>query len=107
MDGSCIERKCITKERTFSSALFLFTAFHPSSRLWERKEVPVNQKGLTKIALLAVSTAAYGAVDPVSKWNELAVQATLAAGEGAVTQSRTLPIVQVAIASGQISPLKA
>ncbi len=57
----------------------------------------MNHTGLITIALLAVSTAGYGAVDPVSAWNDLAVQATLMAGEGPVPQSRTLPIVQVAI----------
>jgi hypothetical protein len=57
----------------------------------------MNHKGLITTALLAVSTAGYGAVDPVSAWNDLAVQATLMAGEGPVPQSRTLPIVQVAI----------
>ena len=37
------------------------------------------------------------AVDPVSNWNTIAVQATLTAGENAVAQSRTLAIVHVAI----------
>jgi len=39
----------------------------------------------------------YAAVDPVSNWNTVAVQATLTAGETAVPQSRTLAIVHVAI----------
>jgi hypothetical protein len=40
---------------------------------------------------------ASAAVDPVSNWNTLAVQATLTAGQNAVVQSRTLAIVHVAI----------
>lgn len=49
------------------------------------------------MALLVGSTMMYAAVDPVSDWNTIAVQATLTAGETAVPQSRTLAIVHVAI----------
>jgi hypothetical protein len=41
--------------------------------------------------------SAFGAVDPVSNWNTVAVQASLAAGQNGITQSRTLAIVQVAV----------
>jgi hypothetical protein len=40
---------------------------------------------------------AIAAVDPVSQWNLIAVQATATAGENAIVQSRSLAIVQVAI----------
>jgi hypothetical protein len=35
--------------------------------------------------------------DSVARWNTLAVSATITAGEGAVPQSRTLAVVQVAV----------
>jgi PAP2 superfamily len=57
----------------------------------------MNHIGLAAITMLAGSAVLSGAGNPVSKWNELTVQATLTAGEGPVPQSRTLPIVQVAI----------
>ena len=41
--------------------------------------------------------SASAAVDPVSNWNTIAVQATLTAGENGVVQSRTLAILHVAI----------
>ncbi len=48
----------------------------------------------------------YAAVDQATNWNAVAVQATLTAGENAITQTRTLAIVQVAIhdALNSISP---
>jgi PAP2 superfamily len=57
----------------------------------------MNYARLTIGALLAGSTAMYAAVDQASNWNAIAVQATLTAGENAITQTRTLAIVQVAI----------
>src|SRR6201993_4456040 len=57
----------------------------------------MNHSKLIAIALLVGSSTMYAAVDPVSNWNTIAVQATLAAGENAVVQSRTLAIVHVAI----------
>jgi PAP2 superfamily len=51
--------------------------------------------GVTVAATWTGSASA--AMDRVSDWNAIAVQATLTAGEGAVVQSRTLAIVQVAI----------
>jgi len=41
--------------------------------------------------------SAAAAVDPVSSWNSVAVQATLAAGENGTVSSRTLAIAQVAV----------
>jgi hypothetical protein len=38
-----------------------------------------------------------GAVNQVSNWNSIAVQATLTAGQNGITQSRTLAIAQVAV----------
>ncbi len=38
-----------------------------------------------------------GALEPVSSWNSVAVQATLTAGENGVVSSRTLAIAQVAV----------
>jgi hypothetical protein len=52
---------------------------------------------LIAIALLVGSSTMYAAVDAVSTWNTVAVQATLTAGENAVVQSRTLAIAHVAI----------
>jgi hypothetical protein len=57
----------------------------------------MNHARLIVIALLAGSSITYAAMDPVSNWNIVAVRATLAAGESAVTQSRTLAIMHVAI----------
>ncbi|HWZ01643.1 MAG TPA: hypothetical protein VNX17_11200 [Edaphobacter sp.] len=57
----------------------------------------MNHSKLIAIALLVGSATMYAAVDPVSNWNTVAVQATLTAGENAVVQSRTLAIVHVAI----------
>jgi len=57
----------------------------------------MNHSKLIAIALLVGSSTMYAAVDPVSNWNTVAVQATLTAGENAVVQSRTLAIVHVAI----------
>jgi hypothetical protein len=57
----------------------------------------MNHAKLIAIALLVGSSTVYAAVDPVSNWNTIAVQATLTAGENAVVQSRTLAIVHVAI----------
>ena len=48
-------------------------------------------------AALSAAWCASAAVDPVSNWNVIAVQATLTAGENGIVQSRTLAIVQVAI----------
>jgi hypothetical protein len=44
-----------------------------------------------------IAAATPAAVDPVSNWNAIALQAAAAAGESAIVQSRTLAIVQVAI----------
>jgi len=44
-----------------------------------------------------IVAATPAAVDPVSNWNAIALQAAAAAGESAIVQSRTLAIVQVAI----------
>src|SRR5438270_4509057 len=52
---------------------------------------------LIAIALLVGSSTMYAAVDAVSTWNTVAVQATLTAGENAVVQSHTLAIAHVAI----------
>jgi hypothetical protein len=57
----------------------------------------MNHSKLIAIALLVGGSTMYAAVDPVSNWNTVAVQATLTAGENAVVQSRTLAIVHVAI----------
>jgi PAP2 superfamily len=57
----------------------------------------MNHSKLIAIALLVGSSTMYAAVDAVSTWNTVAVQATLTAGENAVVQSRTLAIVHVAI----------
>ena len=57
----------------------------------------MNHAKLIAIALLVGSSTMYAAVDPVSNWNTIAVQATLTAGENAVVQSRTVAIVHVAI----------
>src|ERR1700760_743647 len=57
----------------------------------------MNHSKLIAIALLVGSSTMYAAVDPVSNWNTVAVQATLTAGENAVVQSRALAIVHVAI----------
>lgn len=46
---------------------------------------------------LAGSFIMQAAVNPVSKWNEVTVQATYTAGEGGLPQFRSLAIVQVAI----------
>jgi hypothetical protein len=61
------------------------------------KEFVMNSSKLIAIALVVGSSTMYAAVDPVSNWNTVAVQATLTAGESAVIQSRTLAIVHVAI----------
>jgi hypothetical protein len=52
---------------------------------------------LIATALLVGNSTMYAAVDTVSAWNTIAVQATLTAGENAVVQSRTLAIIHVAI----------
>jgi hypothetical protein len=44
-----------------------------------------------------IAAATPPAVDPVSNWNVIALQAAATAGEGPIVQSRTLAIVQVAI----------
>jgi hypothetical protein len=44
-----------------------------------------------------IAAATPAAVDPVSNWNVIALQAAATAGESAIVQSRTLAIVQVAI----------
>src|SRR6185436_3378631 len=38
-----------------------------------------------------------GAVDPVSNWNMIAIQASFTAGQNGITQSRTLAVVHLAI----------
>ena len=40
----------------------------------------MNHAGLIAITLLAGSSTMYAAVDPVSNWNAVAIQATLTAG---------------------------
>src|SRR6201995_5299766 len=57
----------------------------------------MNHSKLIAIALLVGSSTMYAAVDAVSTWNTVSVQATLTAGETAIPQSRTLAIVHVAI----------
>jgi len=57
----------------------------------------MNYSKLIAFALLVSSSTMYAAVDPVSNWNTIAVQATLTAGENGVVQSRTLAILHVAI----------
>jgi hypothetical protein len=57
----------------------------------------MNHSKLIAIALLVGNSTMYAAVDAVSTWNTVAVQATLTAGETAVPQSGTLAIVHVAI----------
>src|SRR3954453_7061713 len=57
----------------------------------------MNHPKLIALTLLFGSSTMYAAVDPVSNWNTVAVQATLTAGENAVVQSHTLAIVHVAI----------
>jgi hypothetical protein len=57
----------------------------------------MNHAKWIALALLVGSSTIYAAVDPVSNWNTIAVQATLTAGETAVPQSRVLAIVHVAI----------
>jgi hypothetical protein len=57
----------------------------------------MNYSKLIAFALLVSSSTMYAAVDPVSNWNTIAVQATLTAGQTGVPQSRTLAIVHVAI----------
>jgi hypothetical protein len=44
-----------------------------------------------------IAAATPAAIDPVSNWNVIALQAAATAGEGPIVQSRTLAIVQVAI----------
>ncbi len=61
------------------------------------KDLHMNRMVLVTITLLAGSATIGAAVSPVTKWNEVAVTASLTAGEGAVTQSRTLAIVQIPI----------
>jgi hypothetical protein len=57
----------------------------------------MNYASSIAVALLAGSSTIYAAEDPVSNWNTVAVQATLTAGQNAITQSRTLAIMHVAI----------
>ena len=57
----------------------------------------MNRIAIITFTLFTFGAMSYGAVNPVSKWNEVAVQATLTAGQGAIPQSRTLAIVQVAV----------
>jgi hypothetical protein len=47
--------------------------------------------------VLSTGAVLVAATNPVSKWNELAVTASLTAGENAIVQSRTLAIVHVSI----------
>jgi hypothetical protein len=44
-----------------------------------------------------IAAATPAAIDPVSDWNLIAMQAALTSGEGAIVQSRTMAIVHVAI----------
>ncbi len=58
----------------------------------------MNPAKTIAIALVVVgSSTLYAAVDQVSNWNTVAVQATLTAGGNAIVQSRALAIVNVAI----------
>ena len=64
--------------------------------------VPKHTVRCVWIAAVAGATvfwpeSAAAVVDPVSNWNSIAVKAILTAGQGAVPESRTLAIVQVAI----------
>jgi hypothetical protein len=50
------------------------------------------------VGLAALSTgSAVAAIDPVSNWNSIAIQAAISAGQNGVTGSRTLAMVHVAI----------
>src|SRR5262245_35556617 len=51
----------------------------------------------TVIALFVVLPATAARADSVSEWNQIAVQTSLAAGESAVVQSRTLAMAQAAV----------
>jgi len=48
-------------------------------------------------ALPGIAAATPAAIDPVSDWNLIAMQAALTSGESAIVQSRTMAIVHVAI----------
>lgn len=56
----------------------------------------MNRKVNIAITLLAAASLS-NAANLVNRWNEVSVQASLVAGEGAIVQSRTLAIVQAAI----------
>src|SRR5258705_686599 len=49
------------------------------------------------IAMQILLAGSAFAMDRVSNWNTIAVQASLAAGQNGITQSRTLAIAQVAV----------
>lgn len=57
----------------------------------------MNYARLITTTLLLGSSIVYGAVDPVSYWDSVAVQAALTAGQIGIPESRTLAIVHVAI----------
>lgn len=57
----------------------------------------MNYARLITTTLLLGSSIVYGAVDPVSHWDSVAVQAALTAGQTGIPESRTLAIVHVAI----------
>src|SRR6266540_4338127 len=78
----------------------------PSRRKARRKEKRMDRREHTVrwvwitvilgVAILWPGSAA-GALEPVSNWNSVAVQATLTGGENGVVSSRTLAIAQVAV----------
>ncbi|HXI27259.1 MAG TPA: vanadium-dependent haloperoxidase [Vicinamibacterales bacterium] len=49
------------------------------------------------VTVVCAPSTSIAAADPVSPWNAIAVQATLAAGQNAIVASRTLAIAQVAV----------
>src|SRR2546425_11114528 len=52
---------------------------------------------ITVAALAVVTVPGASSVDAISNWNLIALQAAQTAGQGAIVQSRTLAIVQVAV----------
>lgn len=77
----------------------------PSAKKARRKEQGMDRKHRARwFGIAAVVSAgalwpwpAAAAVDPVSSWNSIAVQATLTAGENGVVSSRTVAIAQAAV----------
>ena len=59
--------------------------------------------GVLPLVILTALPAA--ASDAVMDWNQLALAATMAAGQGAVPQTRSMAIVQVAMIAGALFEL--